>query len=205
MTEKLLSSAELIAKIDKIVKKIESNAETERGLLDFDAIKLPFQLVSAAIALWEATYSPDALRQLASNDSETLEAWAIALSQTLNTQLKVLNNWLPHLSTLPIPPKLQEKIRDSNTEIEQISRNKSRLLQVTGELFDREQQLRSDAAELSQLRQKDRELKAIETELQFVDLARFQQEITTQSALIEPKAKELGVATANGQKTTLNV
>ncbi|MDR9893014.1 hypothetical protein G7B40_000240 [Aetokthonos hydrillicola Thurmond2011] len=191
MSENLLSSSDAITKINKILHRIESEIQTEQGLRDFDTIELPFKLVEAGIDFWTAIYSPEVLRQLANADPDTLDAWAIALSQTLNRQFIVLNNWLPHLSTLPITPTLKQKISDLIAEINQISSEKSQLLQSATELFNQEQKLHSDTEELSQLRQKDAELKTIQAELQSVDLDSFRQEITNQSATLEPKATEL--------------
>ena len=74
-----------------------------QNLIDFQDIGLPFELVDAVLNLWKSSFNPEVLEQLASEDADTLEAWAIACSRTLKTQVEILNYWLPQLITLPIP------------------------------------------------------------------------------------------------------
>lgn len=62
-------------------------------VLDYDHIELPFELVKIALKLWENFYPPELLENLANSDPDTLDAWAIALSQTLSQQLSLLDTW----------------------------------------------------------------------------------------------------------------
>lgn len=176
-----------IEKINKLIQQIQSN----QSLLEFETIELPFQLVEAAINLWESTFTPEVLRQLATSDEDTLNAWAIALSQTLNTQLQLLNNWLSQLATLPVPPALQQQIRSRIQTLSQIANEKSQLLQSADWLLSQEQQLRRDGEELQQLQQKASQLQAIQTQLQTTNLESLRGEIHSLAVAIEPQRQTL--------------
>lgn len=176
-----------IEKINKLIQQIQSN----QSLLEFETIELPFQLVEAAINLWESTFTPEVLRQLATTDEDTLNAWAIALSQTLNTQLQLLNNWLSQLATLPVPPALQQQIRSRIQTLSQIANEKSQLLQSAEWLLSQEQQLRRDGEELQQLQQKASQLQAIQTQLQTTNLESLRGEIDSLAVAIEPQRQTL--------------
>jgi len=191
MSENLLSISDSIIKINKVLQQIQSDIQKDPGLQDFETIELPFKLVEAGINLWAALYSPQVLRHLADADADTLDAWAIALSQTLNKQLAVLNNWLPHLSTLPISPTLTQRITTSTAEIQEINTKKSQLLQAATELFNQEQELRTQEQELRLLQQKEVDLTKIQNELHLVDLGDLRDKIATLSVTLEPLAREL--------------
>lgn len=173
--------------ISKLLQQIQQN----NNLLDFETIQLPFELVQATINLWESTFNPEALRQLATTDTETLEAWAIALSRTLNTLLEILNSWLPHLTTLAIPTTLRQKINERTQAIEQIANDKSKLLQSVSELLHEEQQLRQQNDELKSLKEKASQLQQIKAELQATNLETFRQEISTQEVALQPQRQVL--------------
>ena len=179
---------ELLQKLDRINQLIDKLQQTQNPL-EFEAIDLPFKLSAASIQLWESVFSPETLQQLASSDPETLDAWAIALTQTLETQLTVLKQWLPILTTLPIPPLLSQKINDSIQSISQIASEKSRLLQTSANLFSQEEKLRHDRDELEHLQQKARELETIQTLLQNSNLDTLQQEIAERSAALGPEVE----------------
>lgn len=173
--------------ITALVREIESS----QNLREFETIKLPLELVEAGISLWESSFHPEVLKQIANLDPETLEAWAIALSKTLQTQLEILQSWLPHFSTLPIPTTLKQKISDRTASIEQIASEKSQLLQSSADLLSQEEKLQQDNAELQKLKDKLKQLEAIKTELQNTNLNDLQQSINEQTAALEPQQKNL--------------
>ncbi|MBR8834289.1 MAG: hypothetical protein DSM106950_09700 [Stigonema ocellatum SAG 48.90 = DSM 106950] len=176
--------------IDNITKLLQQ-IQQHKNLLDFETIPLPFELVQAEMNLWESTFNPEALRQLATTDTETIEAWAIALSKTLNTLLTILNTWLPHLTTLPIPTTLKQKISERAQAIEQIANEKSKLLQSASELLHQEQQLRKQNDELRNLKEKASQLQKIKAEVQTTNLEIFREEISAQEAALEPQRQVL--------------
>ncbi|KYC38105.1 hypothetical protein WA1_37780 [Scytonema hofmannii PCC 7110] len=187
-----------IDKINKLLQQIHQ----QKNFLDFETIQLPFELVQAEISLWESIFNPETLRQLATTDTETIEAWAIALSQTLNNLLAVLKTWLPHLTTLPIPTTLKQKISERSQEIEQIANEKSKLLQSANELLQEEQQLRKQADEFKSLKEKASQLQKIKAEVQATNLETFRQEISAQEAALEPQRQLL--ETLQQQKADLD-
>lgn len=176
-----------IETISVVLQQIEES----ENLREFETIKLPLELVQAGMSLWESTFYPEVLRQLAGADPETLEAWAIALSQTLNTQLEILNSWLPHLTTLPIPTTLKQKIGDRTSAIGQIAKDKSRLLQSAANLLEQEEKLDKSNSELQSLKEKARQLQEIKTELEATNLDKLRAEIATQRAALEPEQEKL--------------
>lgn len=173
------------------IRRILQQIEQSQSLTEFETIKLPFELVQAAVSLWESTFEPEVLRELANTDTETLESWAISLRKTLDIQLDIFNAWLPHLTTLPLPTGLRQKISDRVQSIQQISREKSKLLQAVSELLDQEEVLQQSAKELRDLKEKARELQAIKKELQTTNLDHLRQEIAAQAAQLEPQQQVL--------------
>ena len=165
--------------------------QESQNFREFETIKLPLELVQAGMSLWESTFYPEVLRQLAGADPETLNAWAIALSKTLNTQLEILNSWLPHLTTLPIPTTLKQKIDDRTSAINQIANDKSKLLQSAANLLQQEEKLQQSNSELQSLREKARQLQEIQTELEGTNLDNLRAEIATQKAALEPEQQKL--------------
>jgi len=165
--------------------------QESQNFREFDTIQLPLELVQAGMSLWESTFYPEVLRQLAGADPETLNAWAIALSQTLNMQLEILNSWLPHLTTLPIPTTLKQKIDDRTSAINQIANDKSKLLQSAANLLQQEEKLQQSNSELQSLKEKARQLQEIKTELEGTNLDNLRASITTQTAALEPSQQKL--------------
>jgi DNA repair exonuclease SbcCD ATPase subunit len=187
-----------IDKINQLIQQIQQ----ANNLVEFETIELPFQLVEAGIQLWESTYSPEVLRQIASTDTDTLDAWAIALAATLQTQLELLNTWLPHLATLPVPPTLKQKISDRISSLSQIANEKSQLLTEAASLFNQEQQLRRDADDLQNLKQQAKELQQIQSELQATNLESLRQALTTLAFALEPE--RLALEALQQQKAQLD-
>lgn len=181
----------IIAGINQLVKQIQQDIQQAQALLEFESIDLPFKLIETGIALWKSIYSPEFLRKLAKEDGDRLDAWAIALSQTLNTQLELLNSWLPHLTTLPIPERLKQRISDNISTFSEIAIQKSQLLQSAARVFSQEQQLKLDAIELQNLKQKQQELQQIQEEIQATNLENLRQHISTQANVLEPQKQAL--------------
>jgi chromosome segregation ATPase len=159
--------------------------------LDYDNIELPFKLVETGLKIWENLYSPQVLGGLAKADPETLDAWAIALSQTLQTQLSLLNTWLPHFSSLPVPPTLQQKIQQNYQYLGEISQQKSQLLESASTLLSQSEQLKREGEELEHLQQRQQQLNQIEIELQNTNLDELREDIQRRSQLLEPQYQEL--------------
>ncbi|MCT7975453.1 hypothetical protein [Laspinema olomoucense] len=155
------------------------------SLHQFETVALPFEFVQQGMGLWEAIFPPELLRSLATEDPDTLESLAIALLQTLQTQLAILNPWLPLLTT---PPALADKIRDRTAQIEQITTEKAELLAASETLFHRELELRKAGETLRELKQTQAELTAIEQELAITDLEDLRRDISNrQNALAQDR------------------
>ncbi len=187
-----------IEKINQLIQQIQQ----ANNLVEFETIELPFQLVEAGIQLWESTYPPEVLRQLASTDTDTLDAWAIAIAATLQTQLELLNNWLPHLVSLPVPPALKQKISARIDSLSETAFRKSQLLTSATTLLNQEQQLRRDASELQNLKQKAKELQQMKAQLQATNLTSLRQAIATQAFALEPE--RLALESLQQQKAQLD-
>ncbi|MEC4816502.1 MAG: hypothetical protein SAK29_25035 [Scytonema sp. PMC 1069.18] len=176
------------------IKKITQIAEEIKqaeSLLDFETIVLPFQLSEAGIKLWEKVFSPEVLKTVANTDTDTLSAWAIALRQTLNTQLDILNNWLPVLTTTPIPPKLAQRINECIQLIYHTAQDKAQLLAQAGALLSEEEELRHCRDEFTQLQQKAKELEEIQSLLEPVNMEALRKEIAEKEASLKPETQEL--------------
>lgn len=184
-----------IAQLVDRIQHLDSSKTTveicSTSLYQFETIALPLELVETGIRLWEAIFSPEVLRSLSVKDPDTLEAWAIALSQTLQTQLAILQNWNRDFNALPIPPALTEKIRDRIDRLDRTIAEKSELLQAATTLLDRESQLRQDGEQLQQLKQTATELEAIQTELETTDLEELRQAIADRERAIAPQRHQL--------------
>lgn len=159
--------------------------------LDYDNIELPFQLVQIALELWENLYPPEVLENLANSDSDTLDAWSIALSKTLSQQLSLLDTWQPHLSARSLPPKLAEKLQNNSRKLAEISRETSELLATADELFSQEDRLKKAGEELAQLKYRFTQLNQIETELKTTDLEQLRRDIEMRSQTLTPQHHKL--------------
>ncbi|MCT7964168.1 hypothetical protein NG791_26160 [Laspinema sp. D1] len=158
------------------------------SLHQFESVALAFEFVQQGMGLWEVIFPPEVLRSLAMEDPETLESLAIALSQTLQTQLAILNPWLPLLTT---PPALADKIRDRTTQIQQITTEKAELLAASETLFHRELELRQVGEDLQELKQTRAELMALEEELASTDLEDLRREISNRKTALEQDRHQL--------------
>jgi chromosome segregation ATPase len=148
-------------------------------------------LIQATIKFCGSVFAPESLDEIATTDEESINAWAIALMQTLQSQLILLDGWQPRLTTLPLPETLQEKIRDRATQLQQISQQQSELLQSTATLFSQEAELRQGAEALQQLKKKAQILKRIKSELKTTDLNALREQISLQAIAIAPQREEL--------------
>ncbi|MGL5193877.1 MAG: hypothetical protein ACRC8Y_09755 [Chroococcales cyanobacterium] len=158
------------------------------SLHQFETVALPFEFVQQGMGLWEAIFPPEVLESLVQEDPDTLESLAIALSQTLQTQLAILNPWLPLLTT---PPALADKIRDRTAQIQQITTEKAELLAASETLFHRELELSQAGEALQELKQTQADLTALEQELATTDLDDLCQEIATQKTALEQGRNQL--------------
>lgn len=177
---------EQIAALIKIAQRLP-----DQDVWDYDYIDLPFKLVQIALELWGNLYPPEVLENLANSDPDTMDAWAIALSQTLRQQLSLLDTWQPHFATLNIPPKLTEKLENNSQKLAEISGETSELLAAANQLFSQENKLKEAAAELARLNSLATQLKHIETELQNTDLDQLRQDIEKRSQTLQPQYQEL--------------
>ncbi len=183
-------------KIANLLEKIQNlGLDSEDGetnflssLHQFETVALPFELVQQGMGLWEVIFPPEVLESLAMEDPDTLESLAIALSQTLQTQLAILNPWLPLLTT---PPALAEKIRDRTTQLQQITTEKAELLAASETLFHRELELRQAGETLQDSQQTLAELQAIEQELATTNLEDLRREISTRQTALEQDRNQL--------------
>ncbi|OKH41611.1 hypothetical protein NIES2101_34040 [Calothrix sp. HK-06] len=170
----------------EIIATLLTQLKQSQSLTEFETIKLPFELVQAMLPLWNS-FDSQTLQNLANTDVDALEAWAIALSQTLNTQLETLDSWLPHLTTLPIPVTLKQKINDRIKSIAQTINNKSELLSSSKQLLQLEEELYEKAQEFEALKNKVKNLQVIKNELQDTNLEKLQQDILIKSTTLKPQ------------------
>ncbi len=183
-------------KIANLLEKIQNlGLDSEDGetnflssLHQFETVSLPFEFVQQGMELWEAIFPPELLRSLGTEDPDTLESLAIALSQTLQTQLAILNPWLPLLTT---PPALAEKIRDRTAQIQHITTEKAELVSASEILFHRELELRQAAETLQELKQTRAELTAIEQELATTNLEQLRRDISNRKTALEQDRNQL--------------
>lgn len=158
------------------------------SLHQFETVTLPFELVQQGMGLWEAIFPPEVLEYLGREDPDTLESLAIALSQTLQTQLAILNPWLPLLTT---PPALADKIRDRISQIQQITTEKAELLAASETLFHRELELRQAGEDLQDLKQTLAQLTTLEQELATTDLDDLRRDISNKKTVLKQDRHQL--------------
>ena len=182
----MTTSDDKIQKIALTLQHLATAVKSDRGLENFDNVEIPFQLTQACIQLWADCFSIPSLQSLANADPDALEAWAIALNTTLQTELGILNQWLPLLSIPSLPAKLREKAQQRTSELHQIANQKATLLQAAPKLLAQETELRNAAAELLTLRAKVDELKGIETEVSRTDLAKLRAEVLQKETELLP-------------------
>ncbi len=181
---------EMQQEIQRVIRLIQQ-FQLSKNFTEFDTIKLPFELVELGVILWKMSFTAEILQQVADTDSDTLEAWAIALRKTLDIQLEVLNNWLPHLEELSVPPKMRDKINNGFASIQKITQEKSQLLESAKILFDQEAELLQKSQELQNLKQKEKRLQKIEIELKETDINNLQEALESQAAYLEPQKQKL--------------
>jgi len=170
-------SNDKIKKIQQTLERLIVAVKSDCGLQDFDTVEIPFQLTQACIQLWTDCFSISMLQNIANDDSDTLEAWVIALNTTLQVQLGILNQWMPLLSAPSLPPNLGKKAAHRTAELERITTEKSVLIQAAPKLLAQETELRKAAAELSTLRAKINELQGIEADVNATDLTTLQAQV----------------------------
>ena len=178
-------------KIQQNLNRLTAARESNRGLQDYETVAIPFELTQACLQVWADCFSITILQNLDSSDEGTLEAWAIALNETLTKQLGILNQWMPFLSVPSVPRSVREKAEQRTAELDQIANEKSALLQAVPNLLSQEIELRTAAAELSDLRVKISELKAIEADIHANDLAILRTEVNRKESELLPQKQTL--------------
>jgi len=196
-----MTSNEKIQKIQQTLHHLTVALDGDCGLQDFESVEIPFQLTQACIQLWTDCFSISNLQNIANIDPDTLEVWAISLNTTLQIQLGILNQWLPLLCLLSVPPKLREKAKQRTSELDQIANQKSALLQAAPNFLAQETELRHAAAELSNLRARLDELRSIEAELRTTDLSKLRAAVLQKESELLPQRKT--VSELNQQKANL--
>ncbi len=181
----------LIEQIQHQIRERDEETLSITSLHQFETIELPFDLSQATIKFCGSVFAPESLGEIATKDEESINAWAIALMQTLQSQMILLDGWQPRLTTLPLPEALQQKIRDRATQLQEISQKQSELFQSTATLLSQEAELRQRAEALQQLKKKAQLLKRIKAELQTTDLNALRERISRQFMALAPQREEL--------------
>ncbi|MDL5052652.1 hypothetical protein QQ056_03630 [Oscillatoria laete-virens NRMC-F 0139] len=197
-----MTSNDKIQKIQQTLERLTLALQSDCGLQDFDTVEIPFQLTQACIQLWTDCFSLSMLQNLANDDSDTLEAWAIAFNTTLQVQLGILNQWMPLLSAPSLPSKLGEKAAQRTAELERIATEKSVLIQAAPNLLAQETDLRNAAAELEALRAKINELQAIEADVNATDLTTLRSQVRQKENELLPQKQ--AIERLHQQKTDLD-
>lgn len=202
-----MNSSQFTSECHTLADLLEQLQQTE-NVLDFDSIELPFQLANATYALWRSLFSPETLQHLGDCDPDTLDAWAIALMQTLQAQQELLQTWLPLLARFPVPPKIQQRLRDTETQLQEMYRQKSQLLESVATLLSQEQRLQKAGEELQQLQQRQQALQQIQTKLEQTDLEQLKQELDERAQKLDPQHQVIAelegeIAATNEQLTAL--
>lgn len=201
LQENLNQIVKLIEQIQNQVRCKDEETSWITSLHRFEGISLPFELVQETINFCARVFPPESLGEIASTDEESINAWAIALMQTLQAQLTLFAHWQPQLTRLPVPSALKEKIRACLSGLEQIHQQHSEILQSAASLLAAETQLRQDAQALQQLKKKAKLLQAIKTELQTTDLTDLREQISRATEAIAPQRQQLEIL--KQQKTQL--
>lgn len=181
---KNFQTLEQITQLITEIKQVES-------ILEYDNIELPFDLAKKVNEFLASVFTTTILQQLATNDPDTLDAWAIAFRETLENQQKLISLLVSYLVNLPIHAPLKQKLETTSQHIEQIVQQKIAILEAHQTLIDQENQLKQQATELQQLQAKITELNTIKAEVEAINLEQLKTEIATQSALIIPKKQQL--------------
>lgn len=151
-----------IARIRQILETWEQNISQDTNL--------PLELVSLTIELLQTLYPRHVLRQLPDED---LIAWVIALNITIETQVKVLNTWEPTLRELLLQsaPKLAEKNRKLNLELNQSNRNITPGESIISLLRQRD--------EIRDLQTQERRLRELQAEISTTNIPELRQRVNT--------------------------
>lgn len=176
--------------------------KTCQNLLEFDHISLPFELIQSLFEDCQLTFTPEVLQKLSETEPETLEAWAIALSKTLATQLELLNSWQALLDSLTLSANLKQRISDRNQSLKTLITEKSELLKSAHLILSQEQQIIQETQELKTLKSKIQQLTTLEAKLQTTNLEQLRKTIAEKSAQLEPQQQIL--TDLQQQKTQLD-
>jgi hypothetical protein len=177
--------------IQQNLNRLTTALENNYGLWDYETVAIPFELTQACLQIWTDCFPVSILQKLDGNDEGTLEAWAIALNETLTKQLGILNQWIPLLNVPSIPRSVREKSEQRTAELHQIANEKLAVLKAFPDLFSQEIELRSAAAELSDLRVKFSELQAVEADIQANDLAALRAQVNRKESELLPQQETL--------------
>ena len=176
--------------LDKIIN-LAQDLQNISNVLDYEQIEKPLTLAQSILELGHKLFSNENLEQLAEQDPDTLDTWAIALKQTLEIELNLLNSWLNILTYSDVPEPLKEKIQETSQQIQEIDLEKTKILTETKNLISKENNLKQDFKELQELQQKIVKLTEIEEELQQHNLDQLRQEVKEKTESVIPQQEQL--------------
>ena len=176
--------------LDKIIN-LAQDLQNISNVLDYEQIEKPLTLAQSILELGHKLFSNENLEQLAEQDPDTLDTWAIALKQTLEIELNLLNSWLNILTYSDVPEPWKENIQERSQQIQEIDLQKTNILTETQNLISKENNLKQDFKELQELQQKIVELTEIEQELQQHNLDKLRQEVKEKTDSLIPQQEQL--------------
>ena len=176
--------------LDKIIN-LAQDLQNISNVLDYEQIEKPLTLAQSILELGHKLFSNENLEQLAEQDPDTLDTWAIALKQTLEIEFNLLNSWLNILTYSDVPEPWKENIQERSQQIQEIDLEKTKILTETKNLISKENNLKQDFKELQELQQKIVELTEIEQELQQHNLDKLRQEVKEKTDSLIPQQEQL--------------
>ena len=176
--------------LDKIIN-LAQDLQNISNVLDYEQIEKPLTLAQSILELGHKLFSNENLEQLAEQDPDTLDTWAITLKQTLEIEFNLLNSWLNILTYSDVPEPWKENIQERSQQIQEIDLQKTNILTETKNLISKENNLKQDFKELQELQQKIVELTEIEQELQQHNLDKLRQEVKEKTDSLIPQQEQL--------------
>ena len=176
--------------LDKIIN-LAQDLQNISNVLDYEQIEKPLTLAQSILELGHKLFSNENLEQLAEQDPDTLDTWAITLKQTLEIEFNLLNSWLNILTYSDVPEPWKENIQERSQQIQEIDLQKTNILTETQNLISKENNLKQDFKELQELQQKIVKLTEIEEELQQHNLDQLRQEVKEKTESVIPQQEQL--------------